>query len=283
MVASWSGAASRGAFGPALPARPHDRAIPAQSVMAAWFGKQAQNHPKEPDQHVADSVFRQHRRLDTRPRSKRLCLLRSRRGTCSIECAQELLAYQVATTTYRPCCDNPTFFQDCNHGSALFGLIALMASQGGSEDELYRAALAANSYWFPDKYVLTALQFMRTGHPRWRSVDPTLVLGRDFSSLSGWQQNVSAPLELWPCQIAARPGRPACLWDLGDGQHFGLKFMNDKTEGFEQIRMVASALEELNRSVPQARQWLKAIIAPATRTALMAAAPAKPARRPFTS
>ncbi len=39
----------------------------------------------------------------------------------------------------------------------------------------------------------------------------------------------------------------------------GLKFMNDKTEGFEQIRMVASALEELNRSVPQARQWLKAI------------------------
>ena len=35
--------------------------------------------------------------------------------------------------------------------------------------------------------------------------------------------------------------------------------MNDKTEGFEQIRMVASALEELNRSVPQAKQWLKEI------------------------
>ena len=39
----------------------------------------------------------------------------------------------------------------------------------------------------------------------------------------------------------------------------GLKFMNDKTEGFEQIRMVASALEELNRTVPQAKQWLKLI------------------------
>jgi hypothetical protein len=39
----------------------------------------------------------------------------------------------------------------------------------------------------------------------------------------------------------------------------GLKFMNDKTEGFEQIRMVASALEELNRRVPRADQWLKEI------------------------
>ena len=39
----------------------------------------------------------------------------------------------------------------------------------------------------------------------------------------------------------------------------GLKFMNDKTEGFEQIRMVASALEELNRTVPQVKAWLKQI------------------------
>ena len=39
----------------------------------------------------------------------------------------------------------------------------------------------------------------------------------------------------------------------------GLKFMNDKTEGFEQIRMVASALEELNRRVPNVDKWLKEI------------------------
>ena len=39
----------------------------------------------------------------------------------------------------------------------------------------------------------------------------------------------------------------------------GLKFMNENTEGFEQIRMVASALEELGRRVPQAKQWLKVI------------------------
>jgi hypothetical protein len=39
----------------------------------------------------------------------------------------------------------------------------------------------------------------------------------------------------------------------------GLKFMGAKTEGFEQIRMVASALEETGRRVPQADDWLKLI------------------------
>ena len=39
----------------------------------------------------------------------------------------------------------------------------------------------------------------------------------------------------------------------------GLRFMNEKTEGFEQIRMVASALEELDRRVPHVGQWLKTV------------------------
>ena len=32
----------------------------------------------------------------------------------------EALAVHIAKSTYRPCCGNSTFFQDCNHGSALF-------------------------------------------------------------------------------------------------------------------------------------------------------------------
>lgn len=36
----------------------------------------------------------------------------------------------------------------------------------------------------------------------------------------------------------------------------GLQFMNDCTHGFEQVRMVASSLEELDRSVPNAKTWL---------------------------
>jgi len=72
---------------------------------------------------------------------------------------QEERVLQVATTTFRPCCDNPTFFQDCNHGSALLGLIELGASQGKTTDELYRLALAANAHWFPVQYAKTALYF----------------------------------------------------------------------------------------------------------------------------
>jgi hypothetical protein len=39
----------------------------------------------------------------------------------------------------------------------------------------------------------------------------------------------------------------------------GLKFMNDATEGFEQVRMVATVLEDLGRRVPRADQWLQEI------------------------
>src|SRR3546814_19376416 len=53
---------------------------------------------------------------------------------------QVALVTQVAKSTYRPCCNNSTFFQDCNHGSALLGLLHLGASQGLTENELYQAA-----------------------------------------------------------------------------------------------------------------------------------------------
>lgn len=39
----------------------------------------------------------------------------------------------------------------------------------------------------------------------------------------------------------------------------GLQFMNDHTQGFEQVRMVASSLEELDRNVPNAHKWLEEI------------------------
>lgn len=114
--------------------------------------------------------------------------------TMALSDEQEALVSESATRTFRPCCDNPTFFQDCNHGSALLGLIALAASQGGTMREIFDAALVANSYWFPDKYVLSAMQLKRTGHPRWNALDPRFLLDKDISSLSGWQRNVYAPL-----------------------------------------------------------------------------------------
>jgi hypothetical protein len=110
--------------------------------------------------------------------------------------AQERQVLDVATNVYRPCCDNSTFYQDCNHGSALLGLIELAASQGAPTEEIYRIALAANSYWFPDQYAKTALYLALSEGRSWMDVPPDLVLGPRFSSLSGWQSNINQRLRL---------------------------------------------------------------------------------------
>lgn len=108
---------------------------------------------------------------------------------------QEALATKVAQNTYRPCCNNPTFFQDCNHGSALLGLLQLGASQGLSEGELYREALAFNSFWFPHNYIQTGIYFKAVKNIDWKDVDPKVVMGRDYSSISGWYNNVNKEVE----------------------------------------------------------------------------------------
>lgn len=112
----------------------------------------------------------------------------------------------IAESTYRPCCNNSTFFQDCNHGSALLGVLQLGASQGLNDDELYREALAFNSFWFPDYYVRTALFFKVVEKTEWPDVDPRVVLGFDYSAGGPWQENVAARLETMPGLIPPEPG-----------------------------------------------------------------------------
>ena len=60
----------------------------------------------------------------------------------------------------------------------MLGLLELMASQGISEDEMYRTALLVNSYWFPETYINLARYFNSTGIP-WDKVNPKEVLGAD--------------------------------------------------------------------------------------------------------
>lgn len=112
----------------------------------------------------------------------------------ALTAAQEALVTRVARNTFRPCCNNSTFFQDCNHGSALLGLLALGASQSLNEDELYREALAFNAFWFPHNYAHTALYFKAVRGTEWRDVDPREVMSANFSSASGWRANVGGEL-----------------------------------------------------------------------------------------
>lgn len=108
--------------------------------------------------------------------------------------AQEALVKRVAERVFRPCCDNSTFFQDCNHGSALFGLLQLGAAQGLSEAELYREALAFNSFWFPQNYLDMAVYFKAVKKTDWSQVDPQAALSKDYSSASGWSKNIAQEL-----------------------------------------------------------------------------------------
>ena len=98
---------------------------------------------------------------------------------------QQALVEKVSKGIYRPCCNNSTHFPDCNHGMAMLGLLELMASQGASEQEMWKAALAVNSYWFPDTY-LTIATYMKNKSVEWKDVDAKEVLGVDYSSATGF-------------------------------------------------------------------------------------------------
>lgn len=97
------------------------------------------------------------------------------------------LVHKIAQGIFRPCCGNPTSFPDCNHGMAILGLIEIMVDQGFSENEIYEAALAFNSYWFTQTYVDLAYYFETTQNLSWDEVDPKLVLSQQYSSAQGYQ------------------------------------------------------------------------------------------------
>lgn len=113
---------------------------------------------------------------------------------------QEELAVSVAKRTYRPCCDNSTFFQDCNHGSALFGMLQLGAAQRLGEAELFREALTFNSFWFPSHYVQIALYLELVEKRGWAEVDPVQLMGPEYSA--------SGPSRHKLAQIAQAPESP---------------------------------------------------------------------------
>lgn len=100
--------------------------------------------------------------------------------------SEQLLVEAVAKNIYRPCCGNSAYFPDCNHGMAMLGLLELMASQGATENQMYQAALAVNSYWFPDTYLTIARYFANKG-VGWDNINPKTVLGAAYSSIQGYQ------------------------------------------------------------------------------------------------
>jgi hypothetical protein len=122
---------------------------------------------------------------------------------------QQAMVSDLAQGIYRPCCDNPTALPDCNHGIALLGLMELMAADGLGREEILKASLRVNSFWFPQHYVKTALLFA-VRKTDWDAVDPQEVLGRRYSSASGWRQHVDAELRKLAQALPPQGGGGTC-------------------------------------------------------------------------
>ncbi len=124
---------------------------------------------------------------------------------------QEATVLEAAENSFRPCCNNSTFFQDCNHGSALLGLYELAASQGASVDELYDLGRIANSFWYPGKYMEMAYYFQKIKNQPWDQVAAKTILDKKYSSISGWQKNVHQPM----VEAGLLPGKQAAAGGSG--------------------------------------------------------------------
>ncbi len=113
---------------------------------------------------------------------------------------------EIAKNVYRPCCGNPTWFPDCNHGMAALAAIELMVVAKLDDEAIYKNVLKLNSFWFPDSYLAVAAYFARQGTP-WDNVDAKTVLGKTYSSGQG--------AALIQQKVGEIPGRPKSAGGCG--------------------------------------------------------------------
>ena len=84
----------------------------------------------------------------------------------------------------------------------MLGLLELMASQGASDEDMYKMALEVNTLWFPDQYQAIKT-FYLSKNVDWNTIDPKEILGVQYSSASGYQKMLS---QMKPQEQEGRPG-----------------------------------------------------------------------------
>ena len=100
---------------------------------------------------------------------------------------QQILLEEVAAGVYRPCCNNPTAFPDCNHGMAMLGLLEWLASQGATRDQMFEAAKYANAFWFPQQALEVAVFFKATRGMSFSDARGEEVVGAELFSAAGFR------------------------------------------------------------------------------------------------
>jgi hypothetical protein len=100
---------------------------------------------------------------------------------------QQARLLEVASGVYRPCCNNPTHFPDCNHGMAMLGLLELMASQDASSDAMFDTAKYVTAFWYPQQILEVATAFKASENVDFAKLDAKTVVSSQFASISGFQ------------------------------------------------------------------------------------------------
>ena len=106
----------------------------------------------------------------------------------SLTSTQHMRLMAVAHGVFRPCCNNPTDFPDCNHGMAMLGLLELLAAADATENEMYAAAKAVNAVWFPAQTGEIALYAKHALSTDWEDAASELVVGPELASGAGFQK-----------------------------------------------------------------------------------------------
>ena len=75
---------------------------------------------------------------------------------------------------------------------AMLALLQILAGAGATEDDMYNAALVANSYWFPDTYEM----IKEYGEQKGLTLSAKRMLSAEFSSASGFAK-VQEALSGW--------------------------------------------------------------------------------------
>lgn len=112
----------------------------------------------------------------------------SKDNLISLTAEQAELVAKVSANIYRPCCNNPTSFPDCNHGMALLGVLQLMAANDATENQMYEAAKYFNAFWFPGNYYDLAIYFKNKEGKTFGELPGQVVLSKEYSSASGYQR-----------------------------------------------------------------------------------------------
>jgi hypothetical protein len=114
---------------------------------------------------------------------------------------------EVSSNVYRPCCDNPTSFPDCNHGMAMVGLLTLLAAEDRDVEALFGAAKAVNGAWFTGQTLQLATYSRAALSVEYPRLNPRVASGRGLFSGSGFR-NVTSWLQQHG--LAAPPERARC-------------------------------------------------------------------------